>query len=144
MFQKLYQSPFSGLIKQELFDNALENMDDKTTWYEIVLDTSPVEVTAIDGSKAKERLLDWVSKVEKRGHHSRLDWFYADGVDSPQMIKVYNPLKCGCSGGKASVPWMVFTTVKPSEEELKPFEKPPKGLVDNLVCRLKTIRNFMP
>jgi len=141
-FQTLYQSPFSGLIKKELFDKILENMDDRTTWYEIVLDTT--EVTAIDGSKASARLLEWVSRVEKKGHHSRLDWFYADQTDRPQMIKLYNPLKCGCSGGEASVPWMIFTTVKPSEAELKQFEKPPKGIMDSIVYRIKTIRNFLP
>jgi hypothetical protein len=140
-FQELYQSPFSGLIKKDLFDKTLENMNDRTTWYEVVPDTT--EVTAIDGSKASARLLEWVSRVEKKGHHSRLDWFYADQPERPQMIKLYNPLNCGCSGGE-SVPWMIFTTVKPSEEDLKQFEKPPKGIMDNIVCKIKTIRNFLP
>ena len=143
-FKELYQSSFSGLIKKELFDNAMENINEQVTWYEVIFDTSPVIVSAVKGNDVKVQLMEWVSKIEKSGYHSRFDWFYTNRIDKSEMIKIYNPLKCGCSGGEPPSPWVVFTTVKPSDEELKPFEKSPKGLVDNVVCRLKTIRNFLP
>lgn len=143
-FKELYYSPFSGLIKKELFDEAIENLNEQVTWYEITIADSYVVARDVNGIDVKARLMEWASKIEKKGHHSRLDWFYANRIDRPEMIKIYNPLKCGCSGGEPITPWAMFTTVKPLEEELKPFKKPPKGLIDNVVCRLKTIRNFLP
>lgn len=143
-FSTLYSGSFKGLMKKELFDNFLSNINAEQKWYEIVITSHDYELHEIDDNNVKKHIENYINKIEEKGHHSRYDWFYSDTIESPHMVKVYNPLLCGCSG-EESTPWVIFTAIKPTDEDLKEFKKDPEktGMKDKLLCKIRDIKSML-
>ena len=103
-FNERYHGSFSGLIRKDLFDDLLKNIDAQQVWYEIQIHKNTHTLTVVSENAVKERISEVAEAIEAKGHHTRYDWFYADSLDAPHMIKVYNPLLCGCAGGDSTPP----------------------------------------
>jgi hypothetical protein len=140
-FLQLFHSGFSGLINATLYDRFFENLNPQLQWYEILLEKGDCQVSPIVENGIKARVSAITGDMEKRGHHTRYDWFYTNNVELPDMVKIYNPLLCGCSGGE-SKPWIVLSSVKPEDEEIKQLVDPPKkkSLKENIICKLNEFR----
>lgn len=143
-FSTLYSGNFKGLFKKELFDSFMSSVDEEQTWYEIVITSHDYEFHEIGRNDVKKHIEMYINKIEEKGHHTRYDWFYTDTIESPRMVKIYDPLLCGCSGGD-SVPWAILTISKPSDEDLKEFNKSPEkqGLKDQILCKIRDIKSLL-
>jgi len=144
-FSTFYSGSFKGLINKELFDRFWDNINTEHQWYEVTITSHDYELKTINNHGVKKHIENYINKIEEKGHHTRYDWFYTDTIESPRMIKVYNPLLCGCSGDESSVPWVIFTALKPSDEELKIFKKEPEkaGLKEKILCKIRNIKSMI-
>lgn len=144
-FSTSYSGSFKGLINKELFDSFLNNINTEQQWLEVVITSHDYELHTIKNNEVKKHIQNYINKIEEKGHHSRYDWFYTDTVESPRMIKVYNPLLCGCSGGEPPAPWLIFTTFKPDDDELKIFRKDAEktGLKEKVLCKIRGIKSMI-
>jgi hypothetical protein len=145
LFNTLYNGSLKGLITQELFDRFFNSINVSEQWYEIITTSHDYELKVINGQEVKKHIENYINKIEEKGHHKRYDWFYADTVDSPRMLKIYNPLLCGCSGDESPMAWVIFTTVKPTGEELKLFKKSTKkeGIKEKIMCKIRDIKSII-
>lgn len=122
-FADMFRGPLRGIRSEEEYESLAKSLTGM--WSAIKFAGGENGILAVDGAKAGDMMIALRDEIKlKKLLSGAIPYTYVHTPDSPKMIKLYDPLKCGssCSAGSPE-PWWIFSTVEPEEGELETIKK---------------------
>jgi len=119
-FTALVKGPLKGLAKKEDYFRLIETVNGD--WYGFEMNED-LNLQPMSAKEVKSLLEDLHTEVaQKKMHKVEFPYTYANKRVDPDLIKVYDPSRCGgsCSTASPSA-WWIFTKERPDEEDLSGY-----------------------
>ena len=114
-YKALVNGRFSGILRWPQFEQLWRALDeDAAGWYVYEPEESGPPKKPLTEVEMREFLIRTESYLRELCTDTRCGAVYADSVEQPQFIKIYNPrLMGGCGMGKAPLPQWLLSRVAP-------------------------------
>lgn len=139
-FVTLFTGKLRGILKEDKYIELAESLSG--SWFAITFENGGSKIEVIDEEGVKTRMLSMLDEVRSKNLlNSTFPYTYVHTPDDPQMVKMYDPIKCGsgCGPYGAPPPWLVLSKVEPTMEELEALapkdEKKENGFFKKMIGR---------
>jgi len=126
-FQKLYSGRLWSVMSWEQLDAFWQRIDPAADWYVYAVgEAVPAAPAAAEAVSAFITNID--ALLRKEHHHDYCGIVYADQLDAPGFVKIFDPNNLGVSCGFSDnppLPGWILSRVPP--EDLKPAMPLPEG-----------------
>lgn len=126
-FQKLFSGRLWAVMTWPQLDAFWQRIDPGAGWYLYAVGETPPTAPA-----AAETVTAFIEKIDallrREHHHDYCGIVYADDLDAPQFVKIFDPNNLGVSCGFSTnppLPGWILSHVPP--EELRPSAPLPEG-----------------
>jgi hypothetical protein len=130
-FLAMYRSMLEGVLSDTGYIDLVDSV--RGEWYgfdyqALLAAGVENEIPLLLENEVRERLISLLDSVRARRLATiSYPYAYATDLKKPDLIKVYDPSRCGSScSTKSPDPWWIFSRIRPSCEELKvilPFHR---------------------
>ena len=113
-FKELYQGRLEGFLFEKQYDAFVDSLSGNETWYRYEFANGDLNFSETTMTGVKDQLLEFRHMISARKQHNTFPFTYVHNTSSPNLIKVYDPIKCGSSCSLTTPdPWWIFTRIRP-------------------------------
>lgn len=117
-FQRLYTGRLWSVLAWDQLTALWQRIDPAAGWYLVAVGVSPAPTFAADAAGVSAFIERIDSLLRAEHHESYCGIVYADDLENPRLIKIYDPNKLGSSCGSSQnppLPGWIMSRLPPDE-----------------------------